>query len=311
MLHITSLDEGLKVFKALGSDVRIEIVKLLLKNKEMSMNELASELSITNGALTNHIKKLENCNIVTTSSESSGHGNQKMCSLHLDKILVDFDVPEMCQNLYATDLKIGHFSSYKVYPTCGLASADALIGEVDDTRYFSHSDRYNAEILWFTKGFIEYEIPNFIPYAQKITQIMLSAELSSEAPGINEAWPSDISFYLNDKCIGSWTSPGDFGNIGGIFPPDWWPHNWNQYGLLKLLVINKQGTFIDGLKISDITINDFQLDFKSKIRFRMAVNDDADHVGGLTLFGKSFGNYSQDIKVSINYAPIEPEPEHH
>ena len=58
MLHITSLDEGLKVFKALGSDVRIEIVKLLLKNKEMSMNELASELSITNGALTNHIKKL-------------------------------------------------------------------------------------------------------------------------------------------------------------------------------------------------------------------------------------------------------------
>ena len=68
MLHITSLDEGLKVFKALGSDVRIEIVKLLLKNKEMSMNELASELSITNGALTNHIKKLENCNIVTTFS---------------------------------------------------------------------------------------------------------------------------------------------------------------------------------------------------------------------------------------------------
>ena len=40
MLHITSLDEGLKVFKALGSDVRIEIVKLLLKNKEMSMNVL-------------------------------------------------------------------------------------------------------------------------------------------------------------------------------------------------------------------------------------------------------------------------------
>ena len=170
MLHITSLDEGLEVFKALGSDVRIEIIKLLLKNKEMSMNELASELSITNGALTNHIKKLENCNIVTTSSESSGHGNQKMCSLHLDKILIELDTPEECQNLYTTDLKIGHFSDYKIYPTCGLASSTALIGEVDDTRYFSHSDRYNADILWFTKGYIEYEIPNFIPYAQKITQ---------------------------------------------------------------------------------------------------------------------------------------------
>ena len=304
MLHITSLDDGLEIFKALGSDVRVEIIKLLLKNKEMSMNELATELSITNGALTNHIKKLENCNIVSTSSESSGHGNQKMCSLHLDKILIDFDVPEENQNVYTADLKIGHFSDYQVYPTCGLATSQALIGEVDDTRYFSHPDRYNADILWFTKGYVEYEVPNFIPFSQKITQIMLSAELSSEAPGINEVWPSDISFYLNDVCLGTWTSPGDFGDVKGIFTPDWWFPNWNQYGLLKLLVINKKGTFIDGLKISDVSINDLDLDFRSKMRFRMAVNDDAEHVGGLTLFGKSFGNYSQDIKVSINYAPI-------
>lgn len=304
MLHITSLDDGLEIFKALGSDVRVEIIKLLLKNKEMSMNELATELSITNGALTNHIKKLENCNIVTTSSESSGHGNQKMCSLHLDKILIDFEPAEESQNVYSADLKIGHFSDYRVYPTCGLASASKLIGEVDDTRYFAHPDRYNADILWFTKGYVEYEVPNFIPYSQKITQIMLSAELSSEAPGVNEAWPSDISFYLNDVRLGTWTSPGDFGDVRGIFTPDWWFPNWNQYGLLKLLVINRKGTFIDGLKISDVTIDDFNLDFRSKIKLRMAVDDDAEHIGGLTIFGKTFGNYSQDIKVNINYAPI-------
>ncbi len=67
---------------------------------------------------------------------------------------------------------------------------------MDDTRYFAHPDRYNADILWFSKGFVEYEIPNFIPGSQKITQILISAELSSEAPGINNVWPSDISFYL-------------------------------------------------------------------------------------------------------------------
>ena len=32
MLHITSLDDGLDIFKALGSDVRIEIIKLLPSN---------------------------------------------------------------------------------------------------------------------------------------------------------------------------------------------------------------------------------------------------------------------------------------
>jgi predicted transcriptional regulator len=303
MLHITSLSEGLELFKALGSDMRIDILNLLLENNNMNMNEMASRLNITNGALTSHVKKLEGCGLITTSTESAGHGNQKICSIHLDKILIDLDKEEDYNNVFSTDLSVGHYSSYKICPTCGLATAKALIGEVDDPRYFEHPDRYNAEILWFTKGYVEYTIPNFIPASQKITQITISAELSSEAPGVNENWPSDISFWLNDVCIGKWTSPGDFGDVKGIFTPDWWYPNWNQYGLLKLLVINKKGTFIDGLKISEVNIESFHLDSHSPIRFRMSVEDDAEHVGGLTIFGKSFGNYGQDIHVNIHYAP--------
>ena len=138
MLHITSLSEGLDIFKALGSDVRIEILNILLENNNMSMNELASNLNITNGALTSHIKKLESCGLITISSESAGHGNQKLCSVHLDKILIDLEKQEDFQNIYSTDLKVGHYSNYRVCPTCGLASDKALIGEVDDARYFDH-----------------------------------------------------------------------------------------------------------------------------------------------------------------------------
>ena len=134
MLHITSLSEGLDIFKALGSDVRIEILNILLENNNMSMNELASNLNITNGALTSHIKKLESCGLITISSESAGHGNQKLCSVHLDKILIDLEKQEDFQNIYSTDLKVGHYSNYRVCPTCGLASDKALIGEVDDAR---------------------------------------------------------------------------------------------------------------------------------------------------------------------------------
>ncbi len=305
MLHIKSLDEGLDIFKALGSDIRVEIIKLLLHNNGLNMNEIATELNITNGALTSHIKKLEDCGLITVSSESGGHGNQKKCSVHLDKILIDLDQMEDSKNLYQTELKVGHFSDYNVYPTCGLSSAKAIIGEVDDTRYFAHPDRYNADILWFTKGYVEYIIPNFIPSSMKIDQITISAELSSEAPGINDVWPSDIHFYLNDTCIGTWTSPGDFGDVKGIFTPDWWYPNWNQYGMLKLLVINKKGTFVDGLQISNITIKDFNLNYKSILKFKIGVPDNAEHVGGLTIFGKTFGNYNQDINIRINYSPIE------
>lgn len=304
MLHIKTLDEGLEIFKALGSNIRIEIIKILRENNGMNMNDLAAALNVTNGALTSHIKKLEDCGLISITSESSGHGNQKLCSVHLDKILIDIDSAEEDTNVYQTELKVGHYSNYEVFPTCGLASPTALIGEVDDTRYFAHPDRYNADILWFTKGYVEYIIPNFIPFSQKIDKITISAELSSEAPGINDVWPSDISFYINDTFIGSWTSPGDFGDVKGIFTPEWWFPNWNQYGLLKLLVINKRGTFIDGLQISDVTINHLNLTDKSTIRFKMAVNNDADHIGGLTIFGKNFGNYNQDINVRINYSPI-------
>lgn len=305
MLHITSLDEGLELFKALGSDMRIQILKLLLENKQMSMNQLATSLDITNGALTGHIKKLEACGLISTSSESAGHGNQKICSIHTDRILVEIEKEVDNSNVYVTELKVGHYSDRSICPTCGLATGTSLIGQTDDARYFDHPDRFNADILWFAKGYVEYTVPNFIPRNQKITGISISCELSSEAPGVNSNWPSDISFSINGTPVGIWTSPGDFGDAKGLLTPDWWPTNWNQYGLLKLLVIDKKGTFIDGLKISDVTIDSLNLKPGSAIYFRMGVNDNAAHVGGMTIFGKSYGNYNQDIRISLKYAPIE------
>ena len=304
MIHITSLDDGLETFKALGSDTRIQILNILLENEQMSMNQLATELNISNGALTGHIKKLEECGLINISNESAGHGNQKMCSVTQDRIIVDIKKPIDYKNVFETEIKVGQFSRHQVWPTCGIATRESVIGELDDIRYFNHPDRFTANILWFTKGYVEYTIPNLIPSNQRITQLSISAELSSEAPGIDNNWPSDISFYINDTKIGMWTSPGDFGDVHGMFTPQWWPQNWNQYGLLKLLVINDYGTYIDGLKISDVSTLSLHLDYNSDIRLRLAVENDSEHVGGITLYGKSFGNYDQDIRVAINYASL-------
>lgn len=307
MLHVKNLDEGLEIFKALGSELRINIIKLLQENHGMNMNELATSLGITNGALTSHIKKLEESGIIQVMTERGSHGNQKVCKVAVDKIVVDVESEENeeDQNIYNTEVKVGHYSDYDVYPTCGLATSQAIVGEVDDPRYFSHPDRINAGILWFTKGYIEYMIPNLLPSATKIDQITVSLEISSEAPGINNDWPSDIAILLNDVKIGTWTSPGDYGDVQGIFTPDWWFPNWNQYGLLKMIVINKKGTFVDGLKISNVTINEFNLDYKSTVRFKFEIEEDAKNVGGITIFGSEFGNYNQDIKVRIAYSPME------
>lgn len=304
MLHIKTLDEGLEIFKALGSDIRISIIKLLLENDGMNMNELANNLNITNGALTSHIKKLEACGLININNDAAGHGNQKKFIVYLDKILIELNSKEYNKNIYETSVKVGHFCNYKVLPTCGLATSEKIIGEIDDVRYFSHPERFNADILWFTKGYIEYIIPNFLPVSQKVEQITISLELSSKAPDINNIWSSDIYFYLNDLCIGSWTNHSNFGNVKGIFTPDWWFPNWKQYGLLKLIVINNNGTFIDGIKISDISLKYFNLDYKSTIKFKLEVPDNSNCIGGVTIFGKTFGNYNQDINVSIKYSPM-------
>lgn len=294
------------IFKAFGSEIRVNIIKLLIENKQMSMNEIAKALGVTNGALTSHVRLLEEAKIIVVLSERSVHGNKKMCRLNEKQILLDLESEESAKEelIYDTEVKVGLYSDYSIFPTCGLATTEALIGAVDDSRYFAHPDRMNAGILWFGKGYVEYIIPNLLPDATKVEKLTISFEIGSEAPGINSDWPSDISFLLNDTLIGTWTSFGDYGDVRGIFTPDWWYDNWNQYGLLKVLTIDKNGTFMDGLKISDVNINRFHFDYKSVIKFKFKVTEDAKHVGGLTIFGRGFGNYNQDIKIHITYSQM-------
>lgn len=75
-----------------------------------------------------------------------------------------------------------------------------------------------------------------------------------------------------------------------------------------MLQINKKGTFIDGGKKSDVTIDQFHFTDASVIRLRIGVPETAAHVGGLTIFGKTFGNYNQDIDIRISYSTNPPAP---
>ncbi|WP_238918938.1 winged helix-turn-helix transcriptional regulator [Clostridium sp. YIM B02555] len=303
MIHITNLKDSLPLFKALSSDVRINIIDILSQYKQLNMNELSEKLDLTNGAVTMHIKKLEECGLIKTTNLTGKHGLQKICSLHEDKFVIDIGKQDV-DNSYDINLSIGHYSNYDITPTCGIATKDKLIGEVDNPNYFADPERINADILWFTKGYIEYRIPNYLKPNETLSELQISMEISSEAPGVCSVWPSDIHFYINNLNIGSWTSPGDFGDSKGILTPIWWNPNWNQYGLLKLLSINSYGTFIDGMKISDVTLEDLELNYKSDIQFKLAVPEDTKHVGGLTIFGKNFGNYNQGISVRLIYNPL-------
>ena len=293
-------EKWLPVYEALASNVRLKIINLLSKSP-LNIKELAEKLDLSSAILTMHVSKLEKAGIIKAERTRSKGGVQKICTLAVNSIEIDFPSNKLEQRkFHEFILPVGHYTDYHVVPTCGLATTDKVIGYFDDPRYFLNSERVNASILWLTQGYIEYKIPNYLYSSQVPEELEISLELSSEAPGFNKNWPSDISFFINDIKLGQWTSPGDFGGEKGKYTPTWWEQNINQYGVLKILRVNSLGTFIDGERISNITIDEININTKTWT-FRIAVLEDAVHVGGLTLFGSGFGNYDQDIIFRLYY----------
>lgn len=50
-----------------------------------------------------------------------------------------------------------------------------------------------------------------------------------------------------------------------------------------------------------------KLDQNPLFNLRFSVDYKSAHVGGLTIFGKTFGNYAQDIQVSMGYVADKPQ----
>lgn len=291
-------EKNLPVFEALASKTRLKIIQLL-SSTPMNVKELATCLELSSAIMTMHIRKLEIAGIIKTEMVQTKGWSQKICSLVTDTIEINF--PKLNtkeRHFHYFSIPVGHYTDFEVSPTCGLATEDKIIGFYDDPRYFLDPERVKAKLIWFSKGFLEYKIPNHLLTNQQPEELEISLELSSEAPGFNNDWPSDISFFINNIKVGQWTSPGDFGETKGNFTPTWWTNN--QYGLLKILRITDEGTYIDGEKVSPVNLTDIHI-LQKQWTFRIAVTDDATHIGGATIYGEKFGNYNQDIIFKLFY----------
>ncbi|WP_339317085.1 winged helix-turn-helix transcriptional regulator [Paenibacillus sp. FSL R10-2734] len=298
VVYINKLSSGESIFKALDSPVRINIIETLSEHNGMNMNELAKHLNLTNGAVTMHIKKLEEAGIIQTFSNYAKNGIQKNCFLVEDKVLIEFGTKKE-NNIYETELRVGQYSNYKATPTCGMATKEMIVGEFDNPQVFADPNHIDAGIIWLTTGFLEYRIPNYT-VGRKMSELQISFEIGSEAPYHKEDWVSDIEFYVNEMYVGYWQSPGDIGGVKFSGNPIWWPPHLNQYGFLKLLRINRQGSFIDGRKISDVTIDQLQEGrAEEPLLLRLAVDPNGENPRGLTIFGQHFGRYEQGILVRV------------
>lgn len=298
---LTAKDSVL-VFRALGSETRVRLLEALTE-RDMNILELSAALGLSQPSVTKHIQILEEAGLISSDYLAAPQGMQKLCHRIYERIVVDL-APSMnsrSEGVAEMELPIGMYTNVEIVPTCGLATREKFLGLIDSPLSFYLPERYHAEILWSSGGWIEYNFPNTIPLDARINSIELVMEVSSEAPGYNNDYPSDLTIWINDVEVGSWCSPGDFGGVRGQLNPAWYPDNMNQCGMLKMWQVDKKGSSVDGVEISRVKVSELNIHPWQATKVRIGVKAYAKNQGGFTLFGEGFGNYQMPLIFRIRY----------
>ena len=234
-------------------------------------------------------------------------GTQKRCRLRHERLVFDLEstlVPETV--VEEISMPVGLYSLIYVTPPCGIINETGIIHLIDSPQSFLLPERATAQMLWMSDGFVEYVFPNTLPTSVELKKIEIAAEICSEAPDYNNDYPSDITLWINNVEVGTWTSPGDFGGRRGRLNPLWWTEHGTQFGSLKVWSVSEEGAAVDGLPANNLTLQSLMLAPQAPISVRIGIKPDAVHKGGFNLFGRRFGNHEQDFSASVALCPCSP-----
>lgn len=291
------------IIKALNCKTRRDILRVLNCGAK-SIWEIAQTLNVPLSTVSEHVSMLVKTGLVSVIAVSKERGHGKIIARQYEdiclSIVYDGQVEFDNRKNYTMQLLIGSYSDFKVNRYCGMCDENSYIDRRDDPDIFYSPRRFASQLIWFDYGYLEYKIPIKDIDLKNITSIGISLEICSEAPNYNEDWKSDIFFEVNQKQICVYTSPGDFGARRGLITPHWWKEG-TQYGLLKCIEINKSGSFLDGEKVSDVSLNELELQKSGVVTLRLGVKENAKNRGGLNLFGRKFGDHSQHILFTVTY----------
>jgi predicted transcriptional regulator len=296
-------EESGDTVRGIASPVRLDILRLLREQGPLNVNDIGRHLGLPQSTVATNVQILEKVALIQTKTVKASKGQQKICSTPYDEIVIRLTRPplEHKENLIEVSMPLGLYTSCNVSAPCGLCSPDDVIGLLDVPDTFLDPGRMQATLIWFSRGHVEYQFPNNAKLMRAgIEALEFSLEISSEVPGTNANWPSDISLWVNGVKIGTWTSPGDYGDKRGIFTPRWWKLKGSQYGHLTTWHVSDRGTYMDGRKLSNVNLAQLDLFSHHSIRLRIGIEEGARNPGGLNIFGRKFGNHDQDIMMRLH-----------
>ncbi len=290
-----NITELATICEAFASEIRLNIVKQL-REKSYSIAELRKMNNISYSSILFHINILNKAGIVDINYMPSNKGHVQIISLKYRHFFIENQTVKNKNEVFYQSIGVGCFTKHHVYGHCGMAGTDfSLMGMNTD---LLDSQRFNASLIWAESGFLEYQFSKNKFKNKTVKELKFSLEICSEAQYYREDWKSDITFSINGIEVCMWQSPGDFGERRGTLNPVEWPSCNTQYGILLTICVNENGTYINEKKYSNnITINDLKIKNNTGITFKIHSKEDAIHHGGFNIFGKNFGDYSQDIEL--------------
>ncbi len=300
-LSIERPEQLFVVTRALASETRIQIMRLI-NEQSLNVNEIAAALTIPVSTAAMHVKTLEEAKLITAELQPGVRGAMKLCSRRVDSASISLlELGRQEMDFMKMSMPVGGFTACQIHPTCGIISDVGYIGLEDSTRSFLDQNRFSAQLLWFRHGYVEYSFQSIPREVGYVRLLECSFEACSEAPYYRNDWPSDITVWINHIELDTWTCPGDFGGRRGRNNPDWWPDTSTQYGMFKTWRIDDQGVWLDGVFRSQLKLDELKLQDNDAVTLRIGVKDSAEHMGGINLFGQSFGDYAQDVELKLGY----------
>lgn len=308
MLEIASRDdlqEIASICRALSSPVRLEILGMISKRNYI-MNEIANELNLQPSSAAFHLKMLEDAELITVNTSTKYKGTLRYYSYSMRDLLIRLRPPAEQKNLTSPPItypiRIGEYSDASFNAYSGFASDSKLIVENHPNMMFC-KERFDAEYIYNMRdGYVKYMIPNEYVKKDRLEEIRISLEISSETIGFNEDFPSDITFSLNGVELCTWICPGSYGDKYGIYTPTWWYPESAKYGLLTTIKVKESGVYVNEKLLNrNVGLSDLNLQDGIHTELKIEVKKNAKHCGGFCLFGEKFGNYNQAIEFTASY----------
>lgn len=293
-----------EVCETLGNRTRMAVLETLQRPPyQKSVPELVKELGIPKTTLLFHLNKLEAAHLVYIFYKTGEHGSVRYVSRNLKSVSITVycNRPNKTPAVKSVMLSagVGQFADFEG-DSFSLATASKHYQLLTGRCFIPQ--RFEAQLVYTKKGRITYYFNNDTAKTQTVVELSLSLEICSEAPYYDNRYKSDITFWINNREVATFTCDGDYGDRRGHLTPAWWSDVNTQYGKLLTLSVTDDGVTINGKRVeTKVRLKDLALQKGNKLVLTLGNKDTAEFPGGFNLFGKCFGDYPQDICLQFKY----------